>query len=477
MKKILFAFLFISLLLSKTYADSEAVFNQASDILITDTGGYYAGTEVETALQEIGAGTPFSTLYLALDASNQASWAPTTALVTNLNADLLDSQTGSYYLDSANFTGTNWTDLTDSGQTTLHSHAGGGGAPTDATYIVQTANGTLTNEQILADLATGIVKNTTTTGVLSIAADGTDYLSPAYISDAIYGVGWNGDTTHAPSKNAVYDKIETIGGAGAPTNAAYVVLGLDGTLSDERVLIGTANQITVTDGGAGGNVTLSTPQNLHTGASPTFAGLTLSSLTSELLKVNGSGVFAEAVAGTDYVAPTTTAIRSFTLSALGGVPSETSGCGAVKQDELATNNHNFFTLDFDATSQEYAEWELTMPDNWDGGTVTATFYWQHAATTVNFGVRWGLQGRSYGDNEAINQAWGTAQEVTDTGGTTTNLYKSDATSAITLAGTPAAGEFVRWRAYRLPSHAGDTMAIDANLKAIKIEHGINNYSE
>jgi hypothetical protein len=47
-----------------------------------------------------------------------------TTLCTNLNADLLDSQQGSYYLDSANFTGTNWTDLTDGGATTLHTHDG-----------------------------------------------------------------------------------------------------------------------------------------------------------------------------------------------------------------------------------------------------------------------------------------------------------------------------------------------------------------
>lgn len=47
-----------------------------------------------------------------------------------------------------------------------------GGAPTNATYIVQTPNGTLTNEQALSLLATGLVKNTTTTGVLSAAAVG-----------------------------------------------------------------------------------------------------------------------------------------------------------------------------------------------------------------------------------------------------------------------------------------------------------------
>lgn len=43
---------------------------------------------------------------------------------------------------------------------------------------------------------------------------------------------------------------------GAPTNAQYVTLATDGTLSAERVLTGTSNKITLTDGGAGGNITL-----------------------------------------------------------------------------------------------------------------------------------------------------------------------------------------------------------------------------
>lgn len=60
--------------------------------------------------------------------------------------------------------------------------AGGGGAPTTATYIVQTPDATLSNEQALSALATGILKSTTTTGVLSIAAAGTDYESPLTFS-------------------------------------------------------------------------------------------------------------------------------------------------------------------------------------------------------------------------------------------------------------------------------------------------------
>jgi hypothetical protein len=65
------------------------------------------------------------------------------------------------------------------------------------------------------------------------------------------------------------------GGSGAPDNALYVTLSTDGTLTNERVLTGTSNQITVTDGGAGSTVTLSTPQNIHTSATPQFARLGL----------------------------------------------------------------------------------------------------------------------------------------------------------------------------------------------------------
>lgn len=55
---------------------------------------------------------------------------------------------------------------------------GASGAPTTATYITQTHDSTLSAEQALGDLATGLLKNTTTTGVLSIATAGVDYAVP-----------------------------------------------------------------------------------------------------------------------------------------------------------------------------------------------------------------------------------------------------------------------------------------------------------
>lgn len=73
----------------------------------------------------------------------------------------------------------------------------GGGAPTDATYITQTADSTLTAEQPLAALSTGILKSTTTTGVVSTAVAGTDYIAPA-TSPSLTGLTVTGLTASSP---------------------------------------------------------------------------------------------------------------------------------------------------------------------------------------------------------------------------------------------------------------------------------------
>ncbi len=85
----------------------------------------------------------------------------------------------------------------------------------------------------------------------------------------------------------------TAAGGGAPTNATYVTMSLNGTLSAERVLTGTNNQITITDGGANGNVTLSTPQDLHSTAIITFGTVTVANgLSAGTAHVTGTTVLA-----------------------------------------------------------------------------------------------------------------------------------------------------------------------------------------
>ena len=53
----------------------------------------------------------------------------------------------------------------------VESQGSGSGAPSDATYITQTANGSLSAEQALSSLATGIMRVATTTGVITSLTD------------------------------------------------------------------------------------------------------------------------------------------------------------------------------------------------------------------------------------------------------------------------------------------------------------------
>lgn len=72
----------------------------------------------------------------------------------------------------------------------------------------------------------------------------------------------------------------------APTNG-QLLIGSSAAPPVLAALTGTANQVTVTNGA--GSITLSLPQNVNAGASPTFVGLTLTGLTANSFLYSGAG--------------------------------------------------------------------------------------------------------------------------------------------------------------------------------------------
>ena len=114
--------------------------------------------------------------------------------------------------------------------------------------------------------------------------------------------------------------------------------------------------------------------------------------------------------------------------------------------------------------QSFIEWDYPMPGDWDGGTVTAVFYWM-SASGLTGSVVWGLQGRAYANGDPIDAAFGPPQEVTQANAGNEDVNQSGATPAITVAGSPAAGRHVQWRAYRLGSGADDLAATAQFLEA------------
>jgi hypothetical protein len=136
--------------------------------------------------------------------------------------------------------------------------------------------------------------------------------------------------------------------------------------------------------------------------------------------------------------------------------------------EMTTNKNMVKTLDFDPTTQEFAQFDIRMPKSWNEGTVSFIPVWSHAATATNFGVVWGLDAVAVSDDDALDVAFGTAQTSTKTGGTTNDIYQGPESAAITIAGTPAAGDLVMFRIHRDPADAADTMAIDARLHGVLV---------
>lgn len=167
--------------------------------------------------------------------------------------------------------------------------------------------------------------------------------------------------------------------------------------------------------------------------------------------------------------------RTIVLSAAGGSPTTTAGCSDATRVEAGTNDIDYWVLDFDSTTEEHAFWVVAMPDNWDGGTLIAKFYWTNAAGLTTETVAWGIAARAYADSDAIDQATGTEVVTSDTWLAQGDVHISGDSTAITVAGTPAGGQLVQFIVAR--KTATDNMTGDARLIAVKIEYGINAYSD
>lgn len=151
------------------------------------------------------------------------------------------------------------------------------------------------------------------------------------------------------------------------------------------------------------------------------------------------------------------------------VANTTSG-PATGSLETTTNKVMLPSLDFDASAIESAQALIAMPKQWDLGTVSYKVFWRHPSTTTNFKVAWDLAGVALSDGDAGDAAFGTVQQVNDTGGTTNTIYVSpEPGTAVTIAGTPAAEDLVALRIRRVATDAtNDTLAVDAALLGVML---------
>mgnify|MGYP001205198121 FL=1 len=243
----------------------------------------------------------------------------------------------------------------------------GGAAPTDATYITQTANGTLTNEQNLAALSTGILKSTQATGVVSIAGSGTDYAPATSGTSILKGSGSGGfsnasagtDYAAAPTGSANTPLFNNGSGGftnGTRTGNTTAVVTATGTLTSGDCAQWDANGNAVASGGpcASGSGITQLTGNVTAGPGSGSQAATIANGVVSLAKIanaaandkllgsgnSGSGAsYAEITLGSGLT------MTGTTLSAAGG----SSGLTLVEKKTITSNSTTttFSSLDGD----------------------------------------------------------------------------------------------------------------------------------
>ena len=135
------------------------------------------------------------------------------------------------------------------------------GQPTLATGII-----TKGQNAVEVDPYSASAGNTGEVRFLELAATGTNYVGwkahDALAATTVYTMPRKGSATtgmvlhYATTGDSTYWDTDDGAGGGAPTNAQYLTLALNGSLSDERVAVGATNNISLNDGGANGNLTI-----------------------------------------------------------------------------------------------------------------------------------------------------------------------------------------------------------------------------
>jgi len=138
------------------------------------------------------------------------------------------------------------------------------------------------------------------------------------------------------------------------------------------------------------------------------------------------------------------------------------------QVETTATRPDLKVFDFDASTKQYTQFTVAMPKSWNEGTLTYQVYWSPSTTNTGDCI-FGLQGVACADSDTIDVAYGTAIEVTDAGiGTVEDQQISSESSAMTVAGSPAAGEQTYLQLYRDAADGSDTFTGEARVLGVKI---------
>jgi hypothetical protein len=155
-------------------------------------------------------------------------------------------------------------------------------------------------------------------------------------------------------------------------------------------------------------------------------------------------------------------VSNFYVPASAMIPRVTNGCG-VNSSETSSYKINYDTLDFDASTQQYAQFECVMPSNYSGGPVKARFYWLADSGSGDVVWSFGVASIIDGDNLDVDNF---TASVTDTL-QSSKLCITNLTAAV-VTGVSSASKLVLFQVSRVAADSGDTLAVNARLRGVEV---------
>ena len=162
-----------------------------------------------------------------------------------------------------------------------------------------------------------------------------------------------------------------------------------------------------------------------------------------------------------------TRIRHVFWPAGAAIPQSATAPAAATTDS-GTNDVFFDTYGFDSDTTEWVQFVGEL-EHWNASSIKCKAVWTYTGSPSGTIVEWGFSARSFGDDDALNQAFDAATVVSDTMIAALDNHVTDATAGFTPAGTPVNGERLQLKVSRTGNIA-NKMAGDALLIGVMIEY-------
>ena len=419
---------------------------QAADADLTTYAGITPSANVQTLLGSADYAA-FKTSLSLNNVENTAlsTWAGSTNLVT-LGADAVDAlteiaqtiktaadDTSKLVVGTAGATNdcAKW-DSTGALVSAGAACGSGSGAPTDATYITQTANGTLSAEQALSSLSTGIMRVATTTGVITSLTDSSGIATNISDETGSGALVFGTSPTIATPVLTLED-----GNGAAPTT--------DGRIKYDR----TTERLQVGDG-------TTTSEFVKVG--------TLTDTKACIWDSASKSIVCNSTGGSD-----TNAVKEYWWPASATLPLEAAD-SIPPISKITGTNVDVLAVSFDSGTDECRTAHLKVPsDVQSGSTITFRIIWFSQSATTN-NVVWDARYQSTGtEGESFDQTLTTKSFGADAvQGTVKQITVSTVTETLANLGW-AANDSIEIAFCRDADNASDNMTGDAEAIGFGVE--------